>query len=235
MIENKIAVITGASGGIGYACAERFINEGAKVVLSDVNDEAGEKAAAGLRESGGDAIYVHCDVSSKAQVEELFDSAILNFGRVDCAIANAGIVHPADILELEEEDFDRVISVRYGQALVATTLEDLNREITVWRMIVRDQNSQGLCGRIRACHRMLLFVVLRRSFVHRNRRFTTQGSEDRLQQRGRGDRLDQVAAMPVVRQRAAAFGRSTDDNIITLSARRSSRSWMASANWKPSI
>ncbi len=111
MIKDKIAVITGASQGIGYACAARFVKEGARVVLSDIADDVGRQAARQLRELGGDAVYQHCDVSQKSDVEALFDFAIERYGRVDTAIANAGIVHIADILELEEADFDRVIAV----------------------------------------------------------------------------------------------------------------------------
>jgi NAD(P)-dependent dehydrogenase (short-subunit alcohol dehydrogenase family) len=111
MLKEKVAIITGACQGIGYACAERFIKEGAKVVLSDVNDTTGEQAAQRLREQGGDAVYTHCDVSNKSDVEALFDLTIDSYNRVDTVIANAGIVHVADILELEESDFDRVLSI----------------------------------------------------------------------------------------------------------------------------
>lgn len=111
MIENKVAVITGAAGGIGLACANRFVREGARVVLGDVADTAGEQAAQQLRAAGGAAIYQHCDVTQKSEVQALFATAATEFGRVDCAIANAGIVHTADILELDEADFDRVLAV----------------------------------------------------------------------------------------------------------------------------
>ena len=131
MIKEKIAVITGASQGIGYACAERFIKEGAKVVLSDVEDDIGEQVTAKLCESGGDAIYVHCDVSKKQEIKNLFDKAIEKYGRVDTAIANAGIVHPADILELEEADFDRVISINLKGVF-------LTGQIAAQRMIKQD-------------------------------------------------------------------------------------------------
>ena len=108
MLQNKIAIITGASQGIGYACAKRFVEEGATVILSDVSDEAGGAAAERL---GSNASYVHCDVRSREQIQKLFDETVRKFGRVDTVIANAGIVHAADILELEEEDFDRVIEI----------------------------------------------------------------------------------------------------------------------------
>ena len=110
-LENKVAVITGAARGIGLACAERFAAEGAKVVLSDVDVEKGEVAAEGLQARGADALFVRCDVGDKAQVEALMDSAIGAFAGLDCVVANAGIVHACDFLDLEEADFDRVIRV----------------------------------------------------------------------------------------------------------------------------
>ena len=108
MLQNKIAIITGASQGIGYACAKRFVDEGANVVLSDISDEAGKAATERL---GSQASYVHCDVRKREQIQSLFDETVNKYGRVDTVIANAGIVHAADILELEEEDFDRVIEI----------------------------------------------------------------------------------------------------------------------------
>ncbi len=108
MLKNKVAVITGASRGIGFACAKRFIQEGASVVISDIEDQAGEVAARSLGER---ARYCHCDVRSKAEIQALFDFAVETHGRIDNVIANAGIIHAADILELEEQDFDNVIAV----------------------------------------------------------------------------------------------------------------------------
>jgi len=98
-LKDQVAVITGAAAGIGLACAKRFAAEGAKVVLSDV---AVEK---------GDALFIKCDVGSKTEVDALIASAVAAFGRVDCLVANAGIVHAADFLDLAEEDFDRVLRV----------------------------------------------------------------------------------------------------------------------------
>lgn len=108
MLTNKTAIITGASRGIGFACAKRFIAEGANVVLADIVDDIGEAAARSL---GDKARYRHCDVRNKAEIETLVDYTCNQYGRVDTVIANAGIVHVADILELEEADFDRVIAV----------------------------------------------------------------------------------------------------------------------------
>ena len=110
-LEDKVAVVTGAAGGIGYACAELFAQEGAKVVLSDIDQAKGEEAVERIQGAGGEALFVACDVADKAQVQALMDSAVAAYGRIDCVVANAGIVHACDFLELEEDDFDRVLRV----------------------------------------------------------------------------------------------------------------------------
>ncbi len=110
-LKDKVAIVTGAAAGIGLACAQRLASEGAKVVLSDVSVEKGEQAAEALQETGADAIFIACDVGDKAQVDALIAGTVAAFGRLDCVVANAGIVHACDFLELEEEDFDRVLRV----------------------------------------------------------------------------------------------------------------------------
>jgi len=108
-LKDKVTVITGAAAGIGRACAERFAREGSKVVVSDVDEVRGEQVVEEIQGNGGDAVFVACDVGEKAQVDALIDSAVAAYGRVDCVIANAGIVHVCDFLDLEEADFDRVL------------------------------------------------------------------------------------------------------------------------------
>ena len=117
-LKDKVAVVTGAAAGIGRACAERFAAEGAKVVLSDVDVTKGEEAAEAIQATGADALFVACDVGDKAQVDALIDSAVAAFGGLDCVIANAGIVHACDFLELEEADFDRVIRINLKGAFL---------------------------------------------------------------------------------------------------------------------
>ncbi|GAA0585811.1 SDR family oxidoreductase [Caenispirillum bisanense] len=110
-LSGKVTIVTGAAAGIGLACARRFAAEGAPVVLSDVNEQRGEAAAEVLRDEGRQALFVRCDVGSKAQVDSLVAAAVDAFGRVDALVANAGIVHGCDFLDLTEEDFDRVLRV----------------------------------------------------------------------------------------------------------------------------
>ncbi|MEE9267020.1 MAG: SDR family oxidoreductase [Gammaproteobacteria bacterium] len=110
-IESKVTIITGAAQGIGFACGQRFAQEGARVVLADINTEKGEAAAESIRSAGGEAIFVGCDVGDKAQVVSLIEKAIERYGRLDVMISNAAVLHIAGILDLEEEDYDRVVRV----------------------------------------------------------------------------------------------------------------------------
>jgi NAD(P)-dependent dehydrogenase (short-subunit alcohol dehydrogenase family) len=110
-LDGKVALVTGAAQGIGLACATAFLAEGAKVVLADANAAKGRAAAEGLGAGGRQAVFAHCDVSRKSEVEAAVALAVAQFGALDILVANAGIVHAAEFLDLEEADFDRVIAV----------------------------------------------------------------------------------------------------------------------------
>ncbi|GAB33007.1 3-oxoacyl-ACP reductase FabG [Gordonia otitidis] len=110
LLHNQTAVITGAAQGIGFAIAQLFVDEGARVVIGDVNAEAAEKAAVEL---GGTerAIGVRCDVTVSDDVDALLGAAADAFGPVDVMVNNAGITRDATMRNMTEEQFDQVINV----------------------------------------------------------------------------------------------------------------------------
>src|SRR5580765_7687320 len=95
-LEGKVAVITGAAGGMGKVAAELFASEGARVVVADVLDEQGEATAAGIREGGGEAVYAQADVSKAADAEAMIAKAVDTYGSLDVLYNNAGIMHDDD-------------------------------------------------------------------------------------------------------------------------------------------
>jgi glucose 1-dehydrogenase len=110
-LDGKVALVTGAAQGIGLACAQALAREGAQVLVTDINEVAGRGAVVHLRAAGADVAFEACDVSRKNQVERAVAAAVGQFGKLDILVANAGIVHAAEFLELEEADFERVLAV----------------------------------------------------------------------------------------------------------------------------
>jgi len=110
--ENQVALVTGGSNGIGRATAVAFAREGAKVIVSDMADAAGEEAVAAIRAAGGEARYVRCDVRDGAQIASLVSGTVKTYGRLDVAFNNAGIEGTmAPIAEVTEEAWERVLRV----------------------------------------------------------------------------------------------------------------------------
>jgi glucose 1-dehydrogenase len=110
-LADKVALVTGAARGIGLACVQAFAREGAQVLLTDVNEDLGRREALRLRAEGLPVSFARCDVGRKSEVDSAIAAVVGEFGRVDILVANAGIVHAAEFLDLEEADFDRVIAV----------------------------------------------------------------------------------------------------------------------------
>ncbi|WP_433594861.1 3-oxoacyl-ACP reductase FabG [Lysinibacillus xylanilyticus] len=107
-LNNKVAIITGAANGIGYAAAERFIEEGAFVVIADFNEDAGVSAAEHL---GDQALFVQVDVADRESVKNLVATVIEQMGRVDILVNNAGITRDAMLTKMTEDQFQQVLDV----------------------------------------------------------------------------------------------------------------------------
>jgi NAD(P)-dependent dehydrogenase (short-subunit alcohol dehydrogenase family) len=95
-LDGKVALITGGASGMGRVASALFAREGAKVVLTDVADDAGEATAAEIRDAGGEAAYVHADVSREADAKAMVDAAVDRFGGLHVLYNNAGVMLPED-------------------------------------------------------------------------------------------------------------------------------------------
>lgn len=110
-LQGKVSIITGASGGIGEATANKFAAEGAIVVLADVRQEAVQQLASLIEASGGTSLGLAVDVTNRASVEQLMTATVEKYGRIDVVVNNAGITDDATLLKMTEDQWDRVLNV----------------------------------------------------------------------------------------------------------------------------
>ncbi len=111
-LEGKVAIVTGAAAGFGEAIASRFADEGASVMLADIDTARGSDVAAALTDAGATVDFVGTDVSSSSDVKGMIDACVARFGGLDIIANNAGFSHRTrPITEIPEEDFDRVFAV----------------------------------------------------------------------------------------------------------------------------
>jgi NAD(P)-dependent dehydrogenase (short-subunit alcohol dehydrogenase family) len=110
-LKDKIAIVTGAAGGIGKGVAEVFSTEGAKVVLVDWSEELGRKTAEEIRSAGGEAIFVKCDVSSEEQVKQVVQKTLETYGKIDVLVNNAGVGTYTSVLDTTSESWDRCLAI----------------------------------------------------------------------------------------------------------------------------
>ncbi len=122
-LQNKVAIITGASGGIGQAIARRFAKEGVQLVLADIAEEEVTGLAEELNEEELKATFFHCNTSERLDVRNLLAHTLEHFDRVDILVNNAAVMDNVPFIELSEEEFDRVIGVNLrGYFLTSQTV-----------------------------------------------------------------------------------------------------------------
>ena len=110
-LKDKVALITGAGSGIGRASALKFAEEGAKLVAVDTQVDGNDETVRLVQAGGGAAVAVHADVTDSMAVHRMIGAAVETYGRLDILFNNAGISHRGNILEIDEEGFDRLFAV----------------------------------------------------------------------------------------------------------------------------
>lgn len=110
-LAGKVAIITGGARGIGRETALLFAREGARVVLGDLDAEAGEAAVREIRSGGGEALFVSVNVADTGQVQAMVDATVQRFGRIDILVNNAGITRDAFLTKMSPEQWEQVIAV----------------------------------------------------------------------------------------------------------------------------
>lgn len=119
-LSDRTLIVTGGAKGIGRACARRAAAQGARIVIGDIDEEAGRRTAADIEHAGGAAVFCGCDVSERLDVHNLLAITLDAYGRVDALINNAAILVPASFLEAEESALDQALRVNLKGAFLAS-------------------------------------------------------------------------------------------------------------------
>lgn len=133
-LKDKVVVVTGAGRGIGRATAQRFAEEGSKVVVAELSPVLGQEAAEALRGVGYEASFVQVDVSKRESVQAMVKAVQERYGRIDALINNAGILADKTLKKMSDEDFDKVIAVNLRGTYVMT------QEVAA---VMREQGTGG--------------------------------------------------------------------------------------------
>jgi NAD(P)-dependent dehydrogenase (short-subunit alcohol dehydrogenase family) len=142
--ENKVAVVTGGSSGIGRATAVAFARTGARVVVADINEQGGQQTIQLVKDAGGGGMFIRTDVSREADVAALMDTTAETYGRIDCAFNNAGLELNVGITDGTEADFDNIVGVNTKGVLFCLKHEIRHMRTTGCGAIVNNTSAAGL-------------------------------------------------------------------------------------------
>ena len=146
-LDNKTAIVTGARRGIGRTIALALAKEGANVVVSDISQEDCQKVVTEIEGLGRKGLALKCDVTSRAEVEDMVRRTVAEFGKVDILVNNAGIISFKPFLELTDEDWDNTLNVNLkGQFLCARAVAKEMAKNKWGRIINIASISSGGCG-----------------------------------------------------------------------------------------
>ncbi|MEO3387986.1 SDR family NAD(P)-dependent oxidoreductase [Mesorhizobium sp. CAU 1741] len=144
--QDRVAIVTGAGGGLGRSHAEMLAGAGAKVLVNDMNAQAAEAVAAALRAGGGDAIAFAASVTDEVRIAEMVDKAMSAWGRVDILVNNAGILRDKTFAKMSVAEFRDVVDVHLmGSVICTKTVWEIMREQRYGR-VVMTTSSSGLYG-----------------------------------------------------------------------------------------
>ncbi len=119
-LRDKVVIVTGAGQGIGKATAIRFSEEGAKVIIADLNETTGKAVADGIQSTNGDAIFTYVNVADRDSVKTMVSSVMETYSRIDVLVNNAGIIEDVTLKKLRDEQFDRVVNVNLRGTFICT-------------------------------------------------------------------------------------------------------------------
>ena len=119
-LKDKVVIITGAASGIGRATAILFAQEGAKVVVIDINDASGLETVRKIKRGKKQALFVHADVSKEADVKNMVKTVKEMYGKIDILVNNAGVVLVKPIMETTEQDFEKIVNTNYKSVFLCT-------------------------------------------------------------------------------------------------------------------
>lgn len=146
MIKNKVTIITGAASGIGLAIATTFAQNGAKVVLSDINEDALNKAVNNLREEGYEVFGIKCNVLIEEEIKNLVKLSINHYKRIDIFISNAGIQHVSNIEDFPTEKYELMLKMMLVAPFIAIKEVFPIMKKQKWGRIINMASINGLVG-----------------------------------------------------------------------------------------
>ncbi len=151
-LDNKVAIITGGGSGIGRASAYLFAKEGTKLVVADINDAGGEETVATIKADGGEAIFVHTDVTIASEVEHLVRETLNTFGKIDILFNNAGIDQKLIAVEnIDESLWDRIYAVDVKGVFLAAKYAVPEMKRAGGGVIINTASIQGVRPWMQSC------------------------------------------------------------------------------------
>lgn len=145
-LEGKVAAITGAGSGIGRATALLFAQEGAKVIVIDIDDVSGVQTLSEIKRMKLEGTFIHADVSKESEIEEAVDSAVSNYGKLDIMHNNAGTVVIKEVIDCREDDWDKQVNINLKGVFLGSKYAARNMITRKDGCIINTASIYGIVG-----------------------------------------------------------------------------------------